>query len=675
MFNDQLVTSFIVENVVGAGARMGDLNPYDVALLDVETNLTVDAATFNPDKTYKFVWKSPSTGFRTPYGGDERNANLPIQSLPLGRIDNIHAFENANRDPKPFIGYLGWDSVSACKSINLDCGKVYGLLIKARGKNVRDTFGRNFEEYIAFETDCCDDCGTAESATKLIDKIYEAIEKRSFYNSGAFWKAEKVVQCCPDEGPFDRTRFDEWTLTIQDEGDSHALARVRRAYSDQDIERVSYKGITSVYSTVTQSTLVTPDDPLTPTVDERTWTVNAPANFTSQDSVRVNCATCPSGYSTVNGGDVWMLTFEPTDPNDLTTSITTATGGKAPASFTVLSVTGNVYTIEVIYATATAVVSTDFVATVQATSLGARPDYCQGTPTNIAWVQGEELWKIERTLTMIVKNEDCTGGTRLAEMVEYYSNTPNLVSGSIAASVVGDCTTSYSITQYSATALADGCDTKGTDGAKFEEIPAFEGHLWVADPCEGWTFDGDGCPVAPVDATVENCQVGIKFTGLFYDQDSNQMYFNPSNQVNVEPITLEISLIDQELEGSCELTEVPWTVVQYPQIAQGLGEFVWRDMIHSRAYDNHMYTDPDAPEGGLWNMRLGYDYGVKHDSLYHHFDVYHYSHPTRGAFRSDSAMREKVCFVVEADKVDVQEQLKTFLNATLLAHGTAGKFV
>lgn len=675
MFNDQLVTSFIVENVVGAGKRMGDLKPYDVALLDIDTNLTVDAATYNPDKKYKFVWKSPSKGFSTPYGGDERNATLPIQSLQLGKIDNIHAFEDANRTPKPFIGYLGWDSVSACKSLNLDCGRTYGLLIKARGKNVRDSFGRNFEEYITFKTDCCDDCGTAESATRLIDKIYEAIEKRSFYNKGAFYQAEKVVNCCPDEGPFDRIRFDEWTLTVQDEGDSHALARVQREYPDQDIERISYKGITSVYRTVTQSTLVTPDDPLTPTVDDRTWTVNAPANFTSQDIVRVSCATCPAGYSTVNGGDVWLLTFEPTDPNNMAASITAATGGKAAASFTVFTNVGATYTVEVIYATATAVVAGDFVAGVQATSLGARPDYCQGAATNIAWVQGGELWKIQRTLTMVIKNEDCAGGTRLADMIAFYADTPNLVSGSITATIVGTCTTSYSISQYSATPLADGCDTKGTDGARFDDIPAFEGHLWVADPCEGWTFDSDGCPVAPATAAIENCQVGIKFTGLFYDQDSTSVYFNPMNQVNVEPITLEVSLVDQELEGSCEITEVPWTITQYPKIAQGLGEFVWREMIHSRAYDNHLYTDPDAPEGGLWNMRLGYDYGVKHDSLYHHFDIYHYSHPVRGAIRTDHATREKVCFVIEADKVDVQQDLKTFLNATLLSHGVAGKFV
>lgn len=669
MFNNHLSTSFIVEAIAAKGKRAVDLKPYEIALIDTDTQLTVDVANYHPDKQYEFVWKSPSKGFITPFGGEERNATLPIRSLPLGRIDRAHAFQEATDTPKPFIAYLGWDSVSACKSLNLDCGKTYGLVIRARGKNVRDVMGRNFEEYVSFTTDCCDDCSIAESAKKVVAKIYESIQKESFYLNNNFFKVEQVYDCCPASDPFPRVQYKKYQLSLCDTGDSTALAKVQRAYPTLNIERVGRKGVISTYEVCKPCVITTPDNPATPLVDETVWTCTAPAPFVTSGTTRIECDTCPSGYTRVVGGQVFIVEMAYNNTNANHLAVVQALYPTATEATLLSSNAGN-GTFQVVFPDAfngTAVANTVI------RKVGDRADACvETTASTFTWVAGADAYKITRKLCVTVKNNDCDGSDRLAEIIAAYTNNPDVVQGSIAVKTAADCNTVYELEQYNNACLQDGCDTFGADGAKFNQVDSFENFVWLPCDCDGWTFDVDGCPVPPADPTLQDCRAGIKFTGAFLDNELMTCRFSPDDQINVDPITIEVSFIDPTAGDRCDTLDIPWTIVQNPTIVQGLGQFVARQIIHDRMYDNHIYTHPDREDGLLMTERLGYDYGVKPGSLYHHFDVYHYSSRVRKAYQDDNAYRERITFFIEADNVPLQTELKTFLNRTLLAHSISG---
>lgn len=667
MFNRQLNTSWVVNSILAPGKRAGDLLPYQVGLFDLETNLSVNAATYSPYRKYVFKYKSPSGGFETPFGGDERNVNLPLSSLPLGKIDRAHKFVTATDKPKPFIGYLGWDSVSACKSLNLECGKTYGLVIRADGVEVRTVFGRNFEEYVSFTTDCCDTCSIAESAKSVVNKIVKAIEKESFYLNGSFFKAEAVYDCCPAEAPFEKILFKDYCLTVCDTGDSHALSAVQNQYPTLKVERTGYVGVKSTYTVCVAGEITTPDNPATPDTDETVWSFTAPADFTTTGQTRVVCETCPTGYTAMEAGMQYVMELAYNGNNTDYLAVVQALYPTA-LSATLISRSADTGRFLV-------VMPSDFNGT-QANNtsislLGYTQASCvEDSPQVVSWVECGNSYKIKRTMCLTLKNTDCDGADRLAELVAAYANVTDIVPGSVAVRTAGECNTEYVLEQYNNACLTDGCDTYGKDGAKFDKVTSFEGFTWKECDCEGWTFDVDGCPVPPADETLRDCRAGVKFTGLFIDPVTGTCRFSPFDNPLVDPVRLEVSFIDPDSGNYCDSMVIPWTILQEPTIPQGLAVHVLRDIIHSRGYDNYIYCDPDAPEGTLWANALGYDFGVQQGILYHHFDVYHYSDEVREAVKTDHKTREVVRFYVPANNVGFQNELVTFLNTTLLNQNT-----
>lgn len=648
MFNRQLPTVFIVEAIAPAGKRMADLKPYEIGLFDMETQRSVDAATYCSDVRYQFVWKSPSEGFITKFGGDERDAQMPIKSLPLGKIDKVHLFDEPKAEGEPFIGYLGWDSVSDCKTLEFECGKTYGLLIRARGENVRDVFGRNYEEYITFKTDCCTSCDVSVIAENVLDDMLAAIRQQSFYLNDFAYKVEKVSETCPAPDPFAKVDYEKYCLELCDAGDSHALAEVQRQYPDLDITRVARSGVISTYEFC------------------QIATADAPADFVQSGATIPDCETCPTGFTLVEGGPVYLveMAYDGVDPDHL--GVVQAVYATATAA-TLLMTEAGVGKFQVTFPAA---FDGTVIADTKLTSLGTQRAICtQDTPTSTAWTACGTPYKITRTLCLTIKNSDCNAVTPdLEALVAAYDGVGDVVVGSVAAQEAGDCVSVYTLNQYNNACLEDGCDTFGKDGAKFDEIADWNGVAWEMCQCEGWTVDGDGCPVPPADAEATNTRVGLKFTGAFLEPQSGRCHFNPFYKIPVNPITIEVSLIDQDM-NPCDYALPPWTVVQRPTIAQGLGQFLMRDVIHSRMYDNQIYVNPDQKDGAILTNVLGYDFGVKPESLYAHIDLYHYTTSTRYAYQGDEAYRERISFAVEADNVTLFEQLKTWLNATALSHG------
>ena len=671
MFNKQIPTAMVVESIAPAGKRPDEILPMQLGLLDEQTQLTVDSDTYHPDKRYRFIYQPPFKGMNhgegTPFGGDERSALVPILSQPLGFVDRAHKFADADPDGKPFIGYLGYDSVAACKTIdNLKCNTTYGIQMKVIGKPVRDVFFRNHEEIATFSTDCCDDCTTTERVEKIIEKIHKAIHSQMFYLPKNFVDVEIVKDCCPTETPFTQYNFKEYTLTIQDTGDQKALAVVQRAYPELEVKRVSYKGITSVYSVCKACVETTPDDPNTPDTNEQVWTCTAPTDFTQTGTALLNCDTCPTGFTKVDAAQVFVMTVPKASADvlaDVQAVYATATAA------TLLSETNTDWTAEVVMPAA-------FDGTVAANTMiqkiGDQSAACvQTTPVTTAWVEGEDYYKIARALKLTIANKECDGTDYLAEMTEAFATRTDIVPGSLAIANAGDCNSEYTLLQYNNECLKNGCDTFGKDGAKFDLFAGFMGFEWLPDGCEGWTFDGDGCPVAPADPEVLDCRVGLKFTGKFIEREDIRNFHDPEAQIEVDPVRVEVTLVKQwnspfSGEPICQEELLPWTVVQEPKIPQGLGEFAFRTVLHSRFYDNQIFINPNSEMAARWNDTLGYELGVDPKELYHHIDLYHNARPYEEAIMDGQRTREHLCFFTKASNAPLQQELATFLNKTVL---------
>lgn len=737
MINRPLRTVFVVKSIAPAGIRKHELVNYQVGLFDETTDLSVNAALYRQDKKYRLYWKSPSTGSPTPFFGDERNAKLPLKSQPISRITRAFSFEESRLTPVPQVSYLGWDGVSPCNTLKFECGKTYGLQVTARGRNVRDVHARNFTEIVSFSTGCCDGCSLDEGCEKVIDSILEAINKESFYLANRFYKAEKVQSCCEASLPFARTIFERWNVRVQDTGDSAALAAVQAQYS-YPVERVGREGIESIYQIVlpkiTTPTLTVINTtasgnatinrrhnvdsttaavvltiPASTSVNDVIEIVNVglsnntvtyagvvSGSVATGDGVRLvgngsggwlvrrfnsladvsltnlritDCETCPEGYDLVDAVDKYIVNVN----GDASANPLASLGSYSNVQSAVaLMVENGRTTIEFTVPAGQVLVQGPGQVL---TKIGTTKSYCESATTRtFVWYVGSEAYKISRSLCVTKAIPEC--GDLLAEtnlFVAWAQDQPDYVPGSAAVALAGDCVASYTLNQYNNALLEDGCDTLGKDGAKFNRMQSYAGFMLEACGCPGWTFDNDGCPVAPPDAGLQDCRCGIKFTTAFYDQETDQCYFNPEDAILIDPVELEVQIVSQDIDY-CNVPQIPFRVVQHPEVTQGLGQFVLRDVINNRYYDNHIFINPDQENSQRLTKVLGYDFGVDPGALYHHFNLVHESTVERDAFQSDSKIREEIVLYVDAADVPLQNELKSFLNATLLSSGVSELF-
>lgn len=650
MLNKQLETVFVTKgNIAPAGLRAFQLNPYQLGLIDTDTNLTVSAATWCADKQYQFVWGTPSLGANHPHFGDIGNAKDPIRSLTFTRITKASKFTGATNERKPFIGYLGWNGISGCKGLELPAGQNYSLQIRAIGTDVRDIFGMDYQELVPFNTGCPGDCGILDNQTRLATHIVSAIENSSFYLKNLV-KYELVRSCCPAEAPFDQVDFTDYCMSICDEGDEGALANVQLQYPTLNITRTARANGISTYFVGCASTL--------------------PAAYVQTLTTPADCGTCGVGYTLVAASHSYLVTID------------NAGAGTTPATW--------LTEVQTILATAVRAIRLDFsngtstyqvempVAFVPAASYAdatvsfivARGAYCvQTVPTSTVWTACGTKYKITRTLCMSMLNSDCNATLPdLAAVQAKYATDPNVVPGSVAVSVTNDCITTYTLDQYS-NCLEDGCDTFGKDGAKFPPIESYNGNQWEMCDCEGWTVDGDGCLVPPVPDTTDDCLAGVKFTGAFVDAKNGRCSFDPFDQVFGEPIEFEVNIVSDQPLDLCNVPIVPWTVYQKGTVPQGLGQKLLRSEIISRNYDGYTFVSGNQEDGHLFGERLGYVYGADPDKLYNYIYLSHNHDLNRSTLKFDHPTREMIVIAVEADKTQWFAQMVEFLNATLLSNG------
>lgn len=745
-FSRQIPTSLVVKSIAPSGLRAYELAYLQFGLIDEDTNLTVDVASYHPDKKYQLVYKTGSKGSDNGMFPDQVGAKLPIR-IDVGKVTKAHSF-NEPKNATSFVATLGWDGISDCDTLSLECGQEYGLQITVRGESVRNTFNRNLTEIIPFSTSCCDDCDKDAQCDNTVDQILAAIENNSFWTKN-YYKAEKMKSCCITEVPFEKIGYHAFELEVLDEGNSTALAELQAAYPQYKIERISRTGITSTYRTVVADQVlptVTVAATATATLNSRhdidsgtAFTITVPAStaatdylrfvdttataatnnitfagayvavqstdafdfvlqgdgaggwvvsnlastvadFTQSNSKRLvceDCPGCPSGYTKVDSNYRFIArvqSWTETTNVDERDFVALAIPNYVANSGKLLGFDGKVGVIEFATTTSTTPVITNVVITAK---LGLQEGYCSGSST-FTWCEKEFVYKVTRPQVVTIKKEDCdegvTGNTAKLQ-AEIIATLGDSLYGSLTVKET-NCVAEITANQLNSEYLEDGCDTYGKDGAKFLPLPSINGSVWTNEKCEGWTFDANGCPVAPVTATTSNCLCGIKFTGaLVNPEDPKDCIYDIGDNIEREPIEIEMTLIRQYEDsgfGACLDHEMPkWTILQHGEAPDGLGQFVKRQEVLSRFYDNYHYHNPKGINGLLYQEAEGFDYAANPRSKYMHISLYLNRDITRNAFKHDHSERHLVKLYVEENDVQLFKDLKTFLNSTLLSNNLA----
>ncbi len=280
--------------LIGSGAVLTsggseNLNAGQLALVDVKTGNVLSTADLNgvahpevliamgsyhtTDKLSKFIGGlKQSTKTQDFLGKDVMEFQF---SEPLPLLQDIVQ--------------IGWDGVNDCDSLAFECGKSYRFKVNVMGEDVFRTFSRPLYRFIQFDTKCCDNGDCVDScddgvacktyARKLAQLINEDPELKFFV------KAEAVSSDYAATTPTHEIQ----TLSLCDNGDVVALAAVQTAYPTLKIVRSSRLDSTSIYQTCV---------PLDTSITD----------FTPTGSVlQAVCGVCPSGYTTVEGGNIYTV--------------------------------------------------------------------------------------------------------------------------------------------------------------------------------------------------------------------------------------------------------------------------------------------------------------------------------------------------------------------------------
>lgn len=641
---------FNVKSVAPAGLTLDLLKPYQLGILDEETQKTVASPSHCKNKKWRFVWKSPSPGNGGSFP-DKNNVKAAIKSLPIDVIDDIKLFDGATAERKTFEAYLGFDGISACDSLKFECGQTYQIVLHASGKPVRDVLGRDYTEIVPFMTGCCDDCTGEEAVVTTLRTITDAIETNSHYIK-QFFDVHEVRNCCPAETPFTEVPFTDYCVTVCDGGGYDALGEIAGypAFSALNIYRDSYENGKSTYKAECLAA--------------------QPAAFVQTATVLQDCATCPSGFTAVLARKKYLISIDNAAVGVnaaawLAEVQAVAAYSTAVAATLLYRQEGNSY-YEVLFPVA--FVTPAVVADSTITFVAEVPASCVlTTPVSTAWTACGTKYKISRTMCITVKNGDCDNAAGdLAAITAYMATVPNIVLASLTQETAGDCISRYTIGQYSA-CLEDGCDWKGSDKAKFDDLPGYLGASWAPCNCEGWTFD-DGCPVAPEPVDPADCRGGLKFVGKNFENPIVACADDFWEARETEFAQLEVSITEYGTSG-CKAMQVPWKVVQRGSGPEGTGKELLRREIQARGYSQYDYHGANSPDGNLISARRGEVYSFDADKLYNTIDVYHMYHRNRYAQNTGSDTREVITLAVEANKLTLLAQLKTLLNEATLASG------
>ena len=369
----------------------------------------------------------------------------------------------------------------------------------------------------------------------------------------------------------------KWCLTLCDNGDAQALKAVQsQAPSGVVVTRTERTGSLSTYQ------FCRADDETTP------------AEFTQTSSVlQAVCGECPSGSFLIPATDVFFIkrpivggedfstaatrdayanaiwtayaSQESVTTTTSTTSTTTASGTLTNPDAVFLGSDGAVAVVKLKFAQGTVLspaIGTDIIEFSHTEAAVCVFE----TPASVAWESCGTGISSSRTLRIKnINRPDCDAdGDRLDDIAAALAGVKGIQIGTLALEAGDGCMDDYTVDQTSLDCLDEGCLTSNVTFT-YDALPAFENSSWE---------------VVPEDVVADPTrQCGIRVSAGYIDPRFGNCSFNPMDYYNVEPLKMEISLL-QEDGDRCDVANWP-TVAQSQigQIARQSGEYVVRELI------------------------------------------------------------------------------------------------
>lgn len=557
-----------------------DLVPLQIGLFDSRNYKAIAAGT-----SYKKVPEVIiAMGSPNP---DERvmwtNATHSFKTVPI-RADKLISYRKAL--PKRAVQQkiaIGWDGTTDCKTIEAQWGETYSLFLRIEGSPAARFYGaKPLEERFIYSTSCCTGGeGAPVDVEKLVDSLVTQINSHKYMSS--FVKAEKLV-AYGTAPTVDTVAYEQFTLTVADNGTLTEFAAIQAAYPDSTVTKVSRDGNFTTYLLVQPTSYSNPAD----------YTIAAGATIP-------NCSDCPSGYTLVpkfykfkvarqDAGTAGNLSTIATDYPDGNSNVT---------PYKLSYVNGeSTYVVYNSSASVPAAAATGDIVTVFGST---EPKCILSSSTSTPWVVGDVMFKVKRTLCLVVGDSPCDASceTNLADLQAYYADSKSIVVSDLALADNGSCACSFTVTQLSDNILTE--DACYTGIAQFSDPEPYKGFKWTVCPCATET---------PNDIT----NIGIVLTGAYVDTKFGKCSFEYSDYVELDlPKIIVTQGEGLDTVGTCG-TIWPVTTLQKPQYPTGTGENVKRSYIEAMQFKGQQYFDQPR-----WQEIFGFDYSFIDTAKFYKF--------------------------------------------------------
>lgn len=594
-FPRSLKRNWIVKSYDTTGKSSADLNPFEFAILDVDTYTSLSSLEVQ-GKDILFAVGSPNTGqantgLKFDRLRNELNSELSFKSQPYLNINAIKS-QVFTKDDKTNVYYLGYNGLDDCKSLVFECGKTYEFDVYVKGRAVRNIFGQEMREVIQVTTPCCTPCTDGDCAETIecnvvIDELVRNFNDNNRWIS-RFYTAEKVVTCATTPTP-DTQTFTKYCLTVCDNGDEIALANVQNQVSSS-YSKVTVKERNAPYTTYE--------------VTEVTSGAGTPTAFVQDATVLQNCSECPSGFTLVGGGFAYLIEVD--QASSAESSLATLQALNGFSTLTSRSLTGWSVGVGTYYVTSSALLTTTTADAKILKYLGATQDTCtQDTAITSVWFECGECYAVERTMFVTFGANDCDPSANiLAAWTDYLDENPTLTEDTEIALSEDGCFWRGSVVQPS-NCIEDGCDTVGVP--VWETLPTLLGFVWEEEPCV-------------TEDLPTGCSCGIKFTGRSFSDLSELLQlpiYDLMEYVEKDPIVLTVGrLVPDGQTQVCDEDYPTFVQTQYASFRTLQGRDVMKEILTTRFDRAEPYWNLVDKDSLLLQQREGLKYGVDVNGYY-----------------------------------------------------------
>lgn len=425
---------------------------------------------------------------RTQEAGGMTNKNF--STIAFTRDDILDVTVDTAKAPVYSEVTLGYNG-TAGTGIKLKENEATTVSLKLFGEQLsylgfRDGVAEMTFNVFSGSPEACDNCLNPCANTSCQSIVEDLVENIRTYElragsdagTGASVKVGDLVEvigtssCKPEMTP--ASTVVKYSLTIEDEGTSEALASVASQYSATPVERISREGITSVYQLVSGAGL--PAAYVFPAN-----TVNDAGGDAREIRILEDCDTCPAGFTEFGGDFIYKVVLDDhvasatfladviaNTAATVASTITSAGRADGPVGTEtfILSLDADV-SLEDAIASVTTEANID-AQDYEITLIGESDAVCVAdadfVDTTQAWVAGETCNIFNKTIELDV-DLDCgpfatvdakntAAAAKLAELQGIYSD----LSVALSSDDIGECRARYTGTLISSP-VCEGCET------------------------------------------------------------------------------------------------------------------------------------------------------------------------------------------------------------------------